>query len=373
MRWTRITTKTLVKLVVFAVVCIVIASWLVVRIGNVQLFTHDVTYKAQLSDATGVASGDAVKISGVAVGRVNSVGVQHGHAVVTFDLQPNVHLRSSTGVGVQWLDVIGDKVLYLYPGSSGRVLRPGATLPLSNQVGDASVGALLNALGPFLQAINPKEQNAFLTAIAGALQGNNAEVHSLLTSTASVAGTVGSVSGQLGVLINNLDTVVSAVAAHQGDIASLANNLGSLSGTLRSNNGLLDSTVGNLSRAEKDLASLLATNAGNFNSLITNLKGIASTLDAHRGKLSLSLHTLPAGLAPYQEMSAYGQWFAIDPVFTCLANQTSCSYQQPTNPPGPSSSPLPPPPAPASLGGGAIGQASSGLGTYFGTLAGGAK
>jgi phospholipid/cholesterol/gamma-HCH transport system substrate-binding protein len=375
MRWTGLTTRTLVKLLAFAAVCLVVATWLVVRIGNVQIFSSNVGYSAELSDATGLASGDAVKISGVTVGRVDSVGVGRGHAVVTFNLQPNVHLRSTTGVGIQWLDVIGDKVLYLYPGTGGSVLKPGATLPLSNDVGDASIGALLNTLGPFLQAINPKEQNAFLVAIAGALQGDNAEVHSLVNHTALVAGTVGSVSGQLGTLIDNLDTVVTAIDQHRGDLSSLTDNLASVSGTLAANNGLLDSTVGNLGTAEKDLAGLLAKNSGNFDSIISNLRGIAADLDAHRNRLALALHDFPAGLAPYQQISSYGQWFEIDPVFTCLANETSCSYQQPTNQPG--SSPLFPggPTSPASSSGSGSGTASNGaaggLGNYYSTLAGG--
>lgn len=365
MRWTKITTRTLVKFIAFGLVCVVVAGWLTVKIGNIQLFSNDVGYRAVLSDATGLASGDAVKISGVTVGRVNSVGVKHGEAIVDFGLQPNVHLRTSTGVGLQWLDVLGDKVLYLYPGTTGGQLKAGQTIPLSNDVGDASIGALLNTLGPFLQAINPKEQNAFLTAVAEALQGNDAQVHQLIDKTASVAGTVGSVSGQLGALIDNLNTVVSAIAQHRGDISSLADDLASLSGTLRSNNNLVDSTVGNLGNAEKDLANLLKTNSGNLDNLITNLKGISSDLDAHRSALATSIHTLPAGLAPYQEISSYGQWFEIDPVFTCLANQTSCSYQQPTNEPGSSS------PVPSSTGSGS--SSSSGLPAYFGTLAGGSS
>jgi phospholipid/cholesterol/gamma-HCH transport system substrate-binding protein len=359
MRWTRHTTKVLVKLLVFSALCIALAVALVVRIGNIQLFTHDATYSAQLADASGLIPGDEVKISGVDVGRVQSVSVQRGHALVSFDVQPSVHLRSSTGAGLQWLDVIGQKVLYLYPGKSGGFLRPGATIPLANSVSDASVGALLNALGPFLQAIDPKEGNAFLTAVAGALNGNNAEVHSLISHAATVASGVGSVSGQLGSVIDNLDVVLSAIASHQGAVASLADNLSALSQSLAQHNSLLDDTVGNLGTVEHELANMLSTNRQNFDTIIASLKSVAANLDRHKRMLGIALHTLPAGLAPYQEISSYGQWFQIDTVFTCVANQESCSYQQPTHQPGSSS------PAPASQGGG--------LQQLYQTLSGGAS
>jgi len=340
MRWSSHITRVLVKFLVFSALCVALAIALVVRIGNVQLFSSNATYSAQLSDASGLIPGDNVKISGVTVGRVQSVSVQRGHALVSFDVQPNVHLRSTTGVGLQWLDVIGQKVLYLYPGSSGRLLKPGATIPLTNSVSDASVGALLNSLGPFLQALDPHEGNAFLTAVAGALNGNNAEVHSLIGHAATVAGAVGSVSGQLGSVIDDMDAVLSAIASHQNDVARLTDNLAALSQSLSQHNGLLDTTVGNLGTVEHELANLLSTNSQNFDTIIASLKSVALNLVQHRKTLGIALHTFPAGLAPYQQISSFGQWFQIDPVFTCEADEASCSYQQPTNQPGSSGSGL---------------------------------
>lgn len=357
MRWSSLTTRTLVKLAVFSVVCVALAVALVVRIGNLQLFSSDVTYSADLTDASGLIAGDNVKIAGVTVGRVESVSVDRGHAVVTFDLHPGVHIRSTTGVGLQWLDVLGQKVLYLYPGTAGNVLPPGGTLPVSNDLSDASVGALLNTLGPFLQAIDPAEGNAFLTAVSDALQGNSGAVHSLVSHAAQVAGAVGSVSNQLGSVIDNMATVVAALARHGGDVATLTDNLASLSQSLSQHNGLLDETIGNLGTVQHELAQLLSRNSGNLDTLIASLRTVTNELDKHRSEFAASLHTLPEGLAPYQQISSYGQWFQIDPVFTCLANQTQCSYQQPTNQPGQST------PLTASSGG---------LPAMYQTLAGGA-
>jgi phospholipid/cholesterol/gamma-HCH transport system substrate-binding protein len=354
MRWSRQTTRTLVKFVIFACACAVLAVGLAVRIGNIQLFSSTPGYTVDLTDASGLIAGDEVKIAGVTVGRVNSVGVDHVHAVVSFDLQPQVHVRASTEAGLQWLDVIGQKVLYLYPGPTGPMLRPGGTIPLSQDVSDPSVGAFLNALGPFLQAIDPKEANAFLQAVAGTLQGDNAEVHSLISNAATVAGTAGSVSSQFGGLIANLDTVVSAVANHRGAVATVTNELAALAQTLASHNSLLDETVGNLGTVQAQLADLLRSNSSNLDTIITGLKGISRELAAHRGELAAGLHTLPEGLAPYQQISSYGQWFEIDPVFTCLADQVECSYQQPTNPAGGSSTP-----------------GASGVQGFYDTLAGG--
>lgn len=334
MRWSRLSSRTVVKLGAFALACLVLTVWLATRIGDISLFSHRSAYSAYLSDATGLQPGDAVKIAGVTVGQVSSVGVQHGDAVVTFALDQNVRIRQSTGVGMRWLDVLGDKVLYLYPGTSGPYLKPGGSLAVGNDVADASVGQLLNTLSPFLQSIDPRQANAFIVAVSSALSGNEAQVRSLLDNAAKVSGTLGADNAEIGAVIDDFEQVATAVAHHNGDVASVISNLGTVAHSLASRNSLLDDMVVNLSRVTGEFGNLLATNRSNLDGTISNLETVARQIEAHRGALAQSLATLPSGLAPYQEISSYGQWFQIQIVYSCIADQTTCSYYQPTNQPG---------------------------------------
>lgn len=56
------------------------------------------------------------------------------------------------------------------------------------------------------------------------------------------------------------------------------------------------------------------------------------TLNQNQQALSQGLSGIGDGLAPYTEISAWGQWFQIQTVYTCLANETACSYYEPNNP-----------------------------------------
>lgn len=374
MRWSRLSTKTLVKLGIFALCCMALTVWLAARIGNVALFSHRTGYTAILSDASGLQAGDAVKIAGVTVGQVQSVGVDHGEAAVKFGVTNDVRLRQSTGVGLRWLDVIGDKVLYLYPGSSGPWLSPGGTLGVTNDVTDASVGQLLDNLSPFLQSIDPSQANAFLLAVSNALQGDQSGVRSLLDNAANVSQTLGNDNAEIGAVIDDFEQVATATAAHSGDLASVVSNLATVAHSLAGRNSLLDQMVGNLSRVTGEFGGLLSANSSNLDGTISNLDSVAREIEMHQGDLARSLATLPSGLAPYQEISSFGQWFQIQVVYSCLADETVCSYYQPTNQPG-GSSPVPGlptssgPAAGGSTGGGA-GQAGAGGGTSPGGLSG---
>ncbi len=325
--------RSAVKFAIFGVACLALLALLAIKIGNLSFFSARHSYYAQVADVTGLNTGDDVDIAGVPVGQVTGIAVQRAHALVTLSVDDRVKLRSASDFGVRWRNVIGQKVIYLYPSARGRLLAPGTTLPLSHDVSDASVNALLNSLGPFLQSINPSEGNAFVRGVSGAIEGDTAQINQLLNSGAAVSKTVGDMNTQVGAIIGNLDQVMSAIASRSGDLGTLVSNLQLLSQSLASHNTLLDDVVANLSQVSSDLASLLGANQSNLASSISSLNTVLSTLDQNQQDLSKGLSGLGSGLAPYTEISAWGQWFQIQTVYTCLANETACTYYQPTNPP----------------------------------------
>ncbi|MCL4421882.1 MAG: MCE family protein [Actinobacteria bacterium] len=354
--------KPAIGFLAFALVCLVLLVALAAKVGNIALFSHRHTIYAQLADATGLTSGDSVKIAGVTVGQVSGISVQHGHALVSMGIDNNVVLHAGTDVGMQWRNVIGQKELYLYPSKVGPVLRPGSTIPLSHSVGDASVGALLNALGPFLSAINPAQANAFLVSVADALSGDTAQVDQLITNGAAVSNTLAGINSQVGSVIDDFDQVLSALSERRSDLGALVANLQTVSSSLASRNTLLDQVVSNLGTVSEELAQLESTNSANINGAVADLKSVAGEVVSHEKSLAKGLSTLGAGLAPYTIISSYGQWFQIVTVYTCLANETSCSYFEPSNPPagtGPFGAPPSSSPAGA-IAGGFAGSASSG-------------
>ncbi len=336
--WTRLRRSglfhpTALKVAVFAAVCLVLLALLAARIGNLSFFSSRTTYSAELSDATGLSPSDDVKIAGVTVGQVTGVSLQRAHALVSFALNNGVALRSGTQVGLQWHNVLGQQFLYLYPNPRGRVLKAGATLPLAQDVPNADIGALLNSLGPLLGALHPDQANQIVESFAQTLQGNETQIDQLISNAASVSSTVGSVDAQVGQLVTDLNQVTSALAQRSGDLGQVISNLQGVSSSLASRNDLLDQTVANLGTVSAEVASLEANTHSSLSSAITDLDAVSAEIQSREGELSQGLSTLGAGLAPYVEISSYGQWFQIQAVYACAANETACTYYQPGNPP----------------------------------------
>jgi phospholipid/cholesterol/gamma-HCH transport system substrate-binding protein len=321
------------KFFIFALVCVVLLVGLAAKIGNLSLFSDRHAVNAQLADVTGLAAGDPVNIAGVPVGQVSSIAVQHGHAVIGMSVNNTVILHRATDVGLRWKNVIGEKEIELFPSAAGPVIAPGATIPLGHDVSDSSVNAFLNTLGPLLSSINPRQANEFVENVSGALEGDTAQIDQLINNGATVSNTVGALDSQVGQVIVNLNQVLVAVASRSGDLGSLVDNLQTVASSLASKNSLLDDVVGNLSQVATDLAGLLGSNHSVITDTINNLQAVATDVQKNQTQLASSLSGLGAGLAPYIQISQYGQWFAVQTVYTCLANQTACSYYQPGNAP----------------------------------------
>jgi phospholipid/cholesterol/gamma-HCH transport system substrate-binding protein len=361
--------KSAFQVLAYTLVCLVLLAGLAVKIGNLHLFTHRHSYQAMLTDATGLNPGDDVKIAGVTVGQVGTIDTVRGQAKVDFSVDDNVQLPTITQVGVRWHNVLGQKYLYLYPGrTAGPFLASGATIPASQQVGDANVGAFLNSLGPIIQAINPADANAFVQGVVSALQNNQGQVSALIDNAATVSQTVGGLNVQVGHVIDNLATVLGALGSRSTDLQSVVSNLATVSAALASRNGTLDSVVGNFAQLSTEFAQLISSNRGNLDGAIANLQVIAADLNTHRADLNQSLGTLSQGLAPYALISSYGQWFNVQTVYTCLANETVCTYGGSGSAPG-SNGAVPPSPLPSSGSTGA-GSAGSGLNGALSMLAG---
>jgi phospholipid/cholesterol/gamma-HCH transport system substrate-binding protein len=210
-------------------------------------------------------------------------------------------------------------------------MEPGDTIPLDQSVPSADVGDFLNAVGPVLQALDPDDANAFVQAVSEGVSGNEAQIRGLIDDSASLAQVLGGLDGNVGSIITNMDQVTTAIADRDDAVDELLVNLSSLSGDLAARNDSLNTLVTDFSDVQRRLARLLRENRGDLDGTIADLRVIADTLAAHDGDLSAALEHLPEGVGPYHLISSTGQWFGVRATVACLANEASCSFEDPSH------------------------------------------
>src|SRR5664279_6485618 len=111
------TSPSLVKLIIFAVVTLVTFGTLAATIANTS-FGDRFTYRAVFRDVTGLATGQDVRIAGVRVGEISTIGIYKDRtsAVVDFTVDRSTVLTGGTVATIKYRNLIGERYLALTQG-----------------------------------------------------------------------------------------------------------------------------------------------------------------------------------------------------------------------------------------------------------------
>ncbi|MEO7428588.1 MAG: MCE family protein [Acidimicrobiales bacterium] len=276
----------------FVAVCLFFTGYLAFTIGNLDVRdplghqTYSVT--ASFDDVTGLLMNDNVKVAGVVVGKVTSVATSHGRAVVTMALDnDHADIPKDSSAAIRWRNLIGQRYIYLYPGTSAQALEDGDAIARTASVVD--LGELFNRLGPIVGAIDPAQVNDFLETITSALDGRTDQVGHALDDLATLTKGLAGRDQAIQRLITNLDTVSQTLNTRDAQIETMLRNLIALSQTFGDNTATLDAALVQLGAFGTDLHNLLQTNSTEIDRLLTNLAKVTDTVQGRLPALDAAL------------------------------------------------------------------------------------
>jgi phospholipid/cholesterol/gamma-HCH transport system substrate-binding protein len=303
---------TIVRLAVFVVFCLSFTMYLALTIGNTRLSQlnplHPTSYRlaATFDDVTGLVVDDNVKVAGVIVGKVRGIKVVDGRALVSFQVRRSVKLPSDTSASIRWRNLIGQRYLYLYPGTASTVLRSGDHINQTRSVVD--IGELFNKLGPIVAALDPGKVNQFLDAVTTALEGNTDKLRSALDDLAIITSDLASRDQAIQRLVTNLDTVAGTITSRDHEIRTVLDNLVTLAQTFSQNTDVLNGAVTDLGDLSTNLHDLLANNRVQVDRILGNLTTLAGVVQAKLPQLDQTLSALPRASAAIIRAGSIGQF-----------------------------------------------------------------
>jgi phospholipid/cholesterol/gamma-HCH transport system substrate-binding protein len=126
------------KVGLFVLVGFIILGYMSVQVGQKGLglkkgYNIDVVFE----NVAGLDRDASVQIAGVEVGRVESIKLQDGKALVTLRITPDVQLQKDVTAAIKTHGVLGDKYVEIIPGSTGQAfLEPGGHISLTERGAD---------------------------------------------------------------------------------------------------------------------------------------------------------------------------------------------------------------------------------------------
>jgi phospholipid/cholesterol/gamma-HCH transport system substrate-binding protein len=307
------TTSSLIKLIIFALVTLVTFGTLAATIANIS-FGDRSTYSAVFTDVTGLAKGQDVRIAGVRVGEIASIGIYKDRtsAVVEFRAARSTVLTRGTVATIKYRNLVGERYLALSQGSGAATpLRDGDMLARDHTQSALDLTVLFNGFKPLFAALSPKDVNDLSAEIISVLQGEGGNINSLLSRTASLTSTLADRDQIIGRTITNLNTVLGTVDAHDKALGDLLDQLQRFVSGLAGDRAAIGSSLTNINNVAGQTADLLKQGRPAIKADVANLGVLASLLNkpANTATFEKFISTTPGKLETITRTATYGSWF----------------------------------------------------------------
>ncbi|REE97808.1 MCE family protein [Thermomonospora umbrina] len=303
------TTGPLIKSLLFVAGTLMATMILAVSIAQTNV-GDTASYRARFTDASGLRKGDSVRIAGVEIGKVDSVGVADRRvALVKFSIERDRRLPASATATIKYVNLVGQRYVELAQGTGQTgVLRPGSTIPVERTQPALDLTELFNGFQPLLQALSPNDVNKLATSIVQVFQGEGTTIDGLVATIGSLTTTVAGKDKVIDQVIGNLNIFLDTVNSRQAQVVDLVTTMSRLVSGLSADRQAIGNAVTALDDLSNTTADLLNVGREPLRKDIDQIGRLSKNLAAHSGTVEKFLKLLPVKTEAIGRLGSYGSW-----------------------------------------------------------------
>ena len=280
------------KVGVFIVIAIVILGYMSMKVGKISL-SGDKGYDLQVifDSATGLAPDVPVEIAGVEIGRVDSISLKDGKALVVLRMRPDIVVRQDAKAIIRTRGILGDKFVEIVPGQdSSPVIQPGDRIVRTAPVTDMDM--LMNTLGEVAQDI--KVLTHSLSSVFGREKGEanlRAIVDNVREMTQALNQTIQANQEEISDIVNNLaqfsETIKDIGDQNKDNIRHIVNTVKEMSGTMETLMADLSEITDKVNQGKGSIGKLINEDdtVRNLNETLAALNEITEKIKQGEGTL----------------------------------------------------------------------------------------
>lgn len=275
-----------IKFAVFATTSVLLLVLLINTMLN-GLSEDSRDFAAEFSDVNGLRVGDDVKVAGVRVGRVSSIGVTENGAKVDFELVDEQPILTTTRIVMRYQNLLGQRYLGLVQGADrGTELDAGSMIGLSQTNPGFDLTALLNGFRPLFEVLQPEDVNRLATSMVQVLQGEGGTVEQLLQQTTELTTFLTDRDDLYGQVLTNLTPVLQNLDGRGSEITSTVEELRALMEGLARDRESIGSSIDGVSKLVGATSDLLQDTRQPTVDAVRELRQVADQVKSSRTKLN---------------------------------------------------------------------------------------
>jgi phospholipid/cholesterol/gamma-HCH transport system substrate-binding protein len=264
-------------------------------------------YHADFKDANGLSRGDMVQISGVRVGRVNSITIHGDHVTVNFDVH-GADFGTETRASVEVLNLLGTKYLNLTPAGSGQ-MHAGSTIPVSRTRTTYDVVSTLDQLTTTTEQLDTDQLASALHTLAGTLDASAPEIHQSFTGISRLSASIATRNREVAQLIQHANGVTKLLADRKGDLVTLMKQGDLVFKELESRKEAIHRLLVGARELAVSLKGIADDNRAEIGSALSDLREVTSNLRRQQKKIQDTIHYLGPYASVLINVIGTGPWF----------------------------------------------------------------
>ena len=289
------------------IVLIIVLLWASFNAASLPIIGGGTTYSAYFTDDAGLRANDEVRMGGVKVGQVDSIGLHDGKVKVVFKIkdqkigdQSMVYIKLKTLLGAKFLsiDSIGQKNQ-----------KPHDTIPLTRTKSPFDVYPAFTELTNKVNDIDTASLAKALDTLSGAFADTPKSVKSVLTGLSRLSTTIASRDTELRTLLAQANTVTKTLANRDTQLQILFDDGGKILDELNARREQIHELLINTSALSIQLEGLVSDNQKTIGPLLDQLDTVLQLLTRNQTDLDRGLALLGPFYRLFNNVIGNGRWF----------------------------------------------------------------
>lgn len=287
------------------VACLVLVSF---GYSELPFWPHGKRYDAYFADAGGLAPGDDVYVSGLRVGRVESVGLAADTARVTFTLDRHIRVGNQSLASIRTDTILGQRSIAVTPAGGGSAV----AIPVSRTTTPYTLGSAVQDLGGNAAALDKEQFDKSLRVLTDALHDATPQLRGALDGVTSLSRSLNLRDEALRGLLVHAGSVTTVLAQRAGQVNQLIDDGNQLFAALDARRAALGELISGIDDVAQEISGFVADNRKEFGPALSKLNLVLDNLNERHAYLSEALKRLPRYATTLGEVVGSGPGFNVN-------------------------------------------------------------
>lgn len=300
---------------IVSVLLIGAATGFAFMVGLLNLLENAYPMEGVFSDASGLRTGDDVKVAGVKVGRVTDIEVDRpsGNVRVSWVVDDGIEVGNEAGAEIALASLLGAKHIRINDAVAGDTLMKDLpseqrVVPLERTKVPFDLFELTRVATEGIQELETEKLNDFLVDLADITDGKAATLDDLLTGIREVGSAINERDQEFDALLDQADRLSATLADKDDEIISLLDTSQQILDLIVERRNDLAIVLGESADAVQELNRVISDNKAQIDGILDSLSPTLDVVSAQQDDIDRALAWLGPGLLQQSKGGAQGPW-----------------------------------------------------------------